>query len=71
MQTAVLALDLEEGRGGTMLQIAKHAIAFVAVIGAHTIDVALEIAVLDKFCQCELLKIRYCAGIKAQLLIKK
>ena len=49
----------------------QQTVALRAVVGAHAVDVALKIAVLDKFGEGELLKVGHGAGIKAQFFVKK
>ena len=71
MQAAVFAFNLEGLGSRTLGQILEQMISFVTIIGAHAVNVALKIAVFNKFGQGKLFKIGYCAGIKAQFGIKK
>ena len=52
-------------------KVVQQTVALRAVVGAHAVDVALKIAVLDKFGEGELLKVGDGTGIKAQFFIKK
>ena len=71
MQTAVLTFYRKCGSSVGLREILQQAVALTAVVGAHSVDVAFKITVLNKFSERKLLKIRYCTGIKAQLVIKQ
>ena len=71
VQAAVFALDLERFGSGASGEVLQQMVPLIAIIGTHAVDVALKITIFDKLCQRKLLKIRHCAGIKAQFCIKK
>ena len=70
VQTAVFAFRLEGRRSLAACEVVQQLVAFGAVIGAHTVDVAFKITVFDEFGECELFKIGNCTGIKAQFFVK-
>ena len=71
VQAAVFAFYRQGRRCLAGCKVVQQTVALRAVVGAHAVDVALKIAVLDKFGEGELLKVGHGAGIKAQFFIKK